>query len=88
MNVAASGTYTLQTRIANVGTGGSFRVDVDGITGTLIPVPDTGGWQTWQTITTPGLSLSAGKHVLRLYFVTAGTSGGVGNYNWFQLTSP
>jgi hypothetical protein len=88
VNVAATGTYTLNTRIANMGTGGKFRVDVDGTTGTPIAVPDTGGWQTWQTVTTSGLSLSAGQHVLRLFFVSAGTGGGAGNYNWFQLTSP
>jgi hypothetical protein len=49
---------------------------VDGVnaTGTLA-VPNTGGWQSWQSITTPGIPLSAGPHVIRLVIDTNGASG-------------
>jgi hypothetical protein len=88
VNVATTGTYTLETRVANIGTGATFRVEVDGVDQTgLIPVPDTGGWQTWQTITKTGLSLTAGTRVLRVVLVAAGSGGGVGNLNWFKLVS-
>jgi hypothetical protein len=61
---------------------------VDGVDRTgPIAVPDTGGWQTWQTITTAGIPLTAGLRVIRVAFDSLGTSGGVGNYNWFRLTS-
>jgi hypothetical protein len=50
-------------------------------------VPNTGGWQTWQTITKGGLPLTAGTHAVRLVF-DAGTAenGGAGNYNWVRFT--
>jgi Carbohydrate binding module (family 6)/DUF5010 C-terminal domain/PLD-like domain len=88
VNVAAAGTYTLETRIANLGTGATFHVEVDGVnrTGSII-VPDTTGWQTWQTISTPGIPLAAGQRVLRVVFDTVGSGGGVGNYNWFRLVA-
>ena len=86
INVTVAGTYTLDVRIANMGTGGAFHVEVDGVNKTgSIAVPDTGGWQTWQTLSIPGVTLAAGQHVMKVSFDTAGTSGGVGNYNWFRI---
>jgi hypothetical protein len=86
VNVAAAGTYQLQTRVAITAAGATFRVEVDGVDQTgAIAVPNTGGWQTWQTITTPGVALTAGTHVLRVVFLTATSTGDCGNYNWFQL---
>ena len=88
VDVSTSGTYTFEARIANVGTGGKFRVEVDGadVTGP-IDVPDTGGWQTWQTVTRTGIPLTAGQRRIRVVLSTAGTSGGVGNYNWFRFVA-
>ena len=86
VSVATTGTYTLETRVAQVGTGTTFHVEVDGVDRTgRIAVPDTGGWQTWQTITTTGIPMSAGVRVLRVVFDTAAT-GGAGNYNWFRFS--
>jgi hypothetical protein len=86
VNVTASGTYAFQARVANVGTGATFRVYVDGtdVTGP-IAVPDTGGWQTWMTLTGPRVALSAGPRVVRIYLATISSGGGVGNFNWFQF---
>jgi SOS-response transcriptional repressor LexA len=87
-NISTTGTYQLQTRVANTGTGAAFRVEVDGVAKSgSIPVPNTGGYQAWQTITTPGLSLSSGQHVIRFVFTTNGSNGAVGNFNWFRLDS-
>ena len=88
VNVATTGSYTFEARMANIGTGGKFRVEVDGadVTG-LLDVPDTGGWQAWQTVSRSGISLTAGQHVVRVYLATVSSSGGVGNYNWFRFTS-
>ncbi len=86
VNVATTGTYTLETRVANVGTGGSFHLEVDGVDRTgPIAVPDTGGWQTWQTLATSGIPLTAGQRTIRVMFDRVGSGGGVGNYNWFRL---
>src|SRR3954471_2297774 len=45
-NVSAAGTYSLELRVASASTGGTLRVEVDGVdaTGTLT-MPNTGGWQ-------------------------------------------
>ena len=44
---------------------------------------DTGGWQNWQTVTTPASSVS-GLHNVYLIFKGTG-DGGLGNVNWFQF---
>jgi len=86
VNVTASGTYPLSIRVANVGSGGQLHVEVDGVNKTgPINVPDTAGWQTWTTIPGPSLSLTAGSHVIRVYFDAVGSGGGAGNYNWFKI---
>jgi len=86
--VGSAGTYTLDLRVANVGTGARVHLAIDGVdqTGSLA-VPNTGGWGTWQVLTRGGLSLSAGPHVVRLV-VDTGTveNGGAGNYNWLRVT--
>ena len=88
VNVAATGTYTLDTRVANIGTGGMFHVEVDGVDRSgPIAVPDTGGWQAWQTITTAGIPLAAGLHVIRVSLDKVGSSGGAGNFNWFRIVA-
>jgi hypothetical protein len=86
VTVAATGSYRLEARVANIGTGAGFHVEVDGVDRTgQIAVPDTGAWQTWQTVTTAGIPLTAGERVIRVVLDTATPGGGVGNYNWFRL---
>jgi len=73
-------------RVASYGTGGVFHIEVDGVdaTGAMI-VPNTGGWQTWRTITAASISLTSGTHVIRVVMDTTGTTGSVGNFNWFAV---
>ena len=88
VNVTATGSYDFQARVANIGAGGAFNVEVDGTDRTgPITIPDTGGWQSWQTVTVGGIQLTAGPHVVRVILTTASSSGGVGNYNWFAFVS-
>jgi carbohydrate binding protein with CBM6 domain len=54
------------------------------ITGPLA-VPDTGGWQTWGTITRAEVPLTAGTQVVRLVMDADGASGSVGNFNWVRV---
>jgi hypothetical protein len=56
-------------------------VDVTGPVG----VPDTGGWQIWQTKTRT-ITLNAGVQVARLVMDTNGSQA-VGNFDWIQFTS-
>jgi Carbohydrate binding module (family 6) len=86
VSIAAPGSYTLDVRVAAITAGGTFRVNVNGVnvTGPL-SVPNTGGWQSWTTVTKTGISLAAGPHVLRLVFDSAGPGGIVGNFNWLRV---
>jgi carbohydrate binding protein with CBM35 domain/carbohydrate binding protein with CBM6 domain len=55
------------------------------VTGPL-SVPNTGGYQTWTTISKSGLNLAAGPHVLRVVFDSAVTGGtAAGNFNFFSF---
>ena len=81
VNVASTGLYKLNARVAVLGDGRNFHVEVDGrdVTG-IMAVPNTGWWQNWRTITSPSFPLHAGPHVLRLVFDSEG-----GNLNWIEI---
>ncbi len=87
VNVASAGSYTLEARVASGGAGGTFHVEANGgdKTGPMT-VPDTGGWQSWRTVTKP-VTLGAGVQVLRVAFDANGPNGAIGNINWIRLTS-
>jgi len=86
VNVATTGTYTLSFRVASgVAGGGTFRVENEhgtDISGTMT-VPNTGGWQTYQTITKTGVLLIAGRQVLTVYNITNNW-----NMNLFSASNP
>ena len=89
VNVDRAGTYSVDFRLSNgQGTGGTFHVECDGqnVTGPLT-APATGSWTKWQTFTKAGVSLPAGRHVLKLVFDTNGSAGNVANFNWIRLTN-
>lgn len=73
VDVATSGSYTLEARLASESEGGTFRVELNGvnISGT-IEVPNTGGLQTWQTQNITTSNISKGVKVLRIVFESSG----------------
>ena len=86
VNVAKAGTYAFFAQTAAVGSGGKFHVEVDGKkVGSSIAVTNTGTWDNYATETVKGVKLKAGKHVFRVVMEKAGTSGFVGNFNWFSI---
>ena len=86
VNVAAAGTYDLDIRVASSGSGGTFHIEVDGVDQTgRLTVPNTRGWQTWVTIRKSGITLRAGSQVWRVVMDTNGTTGAVGNFNYFKV---
>ncbi len=87
VNVPADGTYTMNFRVASPGAGGTFRalVGTTSLTGE-ISIPNTGGWQTWTTVSKTGVKLSAGTYPIWLKFDTNATTGSAGNINYFSLT--
>jgi hypothetical protein len=86
VNIERAGAYTLNVRVATQVAGGVFHLGLDGrdISGP-ISVPQTNGWQTWQTLTVPGIRLPAGPHTLQMVMDTGGYYNTIGNFNWFSL---
>ena len=81
VDVAKSGTYSLDLHVATPNSGRKVSVMLDGnedITGS-IDVPNTGGWHDWETVMTT-VELSAGKHVLRVVIDRGGFS-----FNWIDI---
>jgi hypothetical protein len=84
MNLA--GMTNFQARVASAGAGGNINIYLDATNGTLIgncPVPVTGGWETWTTVTCP-LSGASGYH--NVYLVFTGGGGYLFNLEWFAFT--
>jgi xylan 1,4-beta-xylosidase len=71
VNVKANGTYNLGLRYATTYTGTQVRVWVDStdVTG-VITLPNTAGWDNWQTYTIKGLNLTSGNHTIKVETVT------------------
>ena len=86
VSVAATGTYTLNFRVASQPKGGTFHLNVDGknVTGSL-SVPSTGDWNIYTIVSKTGVKLTAGTHVLQLVIDSHGTgTGAAGNFDWFE----
>lgn len=91
--VAATATYTVEFRVAHSSSGGTFRLEVDGVNVTgAMTVPNSGGGQAWRTISKSGIQLTAGTRVLRLVFERNAANGTVGNHGYLrfvqQTTTP
>jgi endonuclease/exonuclease/phosphatase family metal-dependent hydrolase len=85
VNVTAAGAYTINFRVASVGQGGAFHLEMNGanVTGS-VTVPNTGGWQAWRLVSRT-VTLSAGQQRARLVMDTRGPSGGIGNIDSIQF---
>ena len=79
IDIPSTGTYALQYRVAvnNAASGVSFIVD--GVPQKTTSLPNSGGWSSWTTVSDK-ITLSAGKHTIRLQATTDGF-----NINWFKL---
>jgi endoglucanase len=83
VNVAAAGQYKVSFRIAAPSAGNSCQLlNAAGAVLANVSLPNTGGWQTWQTVSTT-VTLPAGNQVLRVKSI----SGSSWNFNWMQFAS-
>jgi hypothetical protein len=82
LQIAEPGNYSVSYRMASQG-GSSSGVNLlkDGNLVDSVLVPNTGGWQIWQTAVGGNISLEAGDYVLRFE-----APGGGLNLNWIKLT--
>ena len=85
MDFAQGGAFDLNVRAASQGNSGRFRVLVDGQVVATLSTPDTGGWQSWRTLTKSGVNVATGRHVVRFQMDTAGSTGFTVNLNWFEF---
>jgi glucosylceramidase len=86
VNIASARSYTLAVRVAGGVGGGVFHFNLDGQQITPhISVPETGGYQNWQTLEIPDVRLPEGVHTLQLVMDSGGFFNAVGNFNWFSL---
>lgn len=73
VNVASTGAYTLQARVATPATGKSFHVELNGVNiSGPITVPNTGDWQAYQTVNVTTPVITAGQKVVRIVMDTDG----------------
>ncbi len=83
VNISQAGSYNIDIRYASNQADGKFVLKLDGnIISSIITVPVTGGWQTWQTMTLQNIQLPAGKHSLMIQFLSGGY-----NLNYFMFSS-
>ena len=86
IDVKAAGVYRVDIRVASLGPGGTFHVQVGGVDKCdPLRVPDTGDWQSWHTVTT-FVELAAGVQQMRLVLDENSEWGGVGNFNWIRMS--
>ena len=88
VNIATTGKFILDLRASSNAAGAGVHLEIDGsdVTGP-ISIPDSGGFESWLTITVPDIRLSAGRHILRLGIDANTPLGTAGNVNWFAFTA-
>ena len=85
VNIPAAGTYTVNFRVATTNTGVQFQLrKADGTALTTVTVPNTGWWQTYQTVSSQ-VTLPAGQQTLRIVTTDAKANGW--NINWWEITN-
>ena len=72
VNVNTAGVYTMQARVASITAGNSLHVEIDGVTIGTIAVPNSGDFQTFQTVSVTTPALTTGQHIMRIYMETGG----------------
>jgi len=77
------GTYTVESRVASDIGNGAFTVDLNGneIVGTQ-NVANTGGWQSWTTLSSNPVTLPGGTHTVRVNMQNGGF-----NLNWIRFNA-
>ncbi|PYR01598.1 MAG: hypothetical protein DMG00_31010, partial [Acidobacteria bacterium] len=85
VNVSAAGSYVVTFRVASLGQGGTFHLEMNGVNVSgAITIPDTGSWQNWQSVGQT-VTLQAGQQKARLVADSGGPAGPVGNINSIQF---
>ncbi|MFN0157698.1 MAG: carbohydrate-binding protein [Bacteroidota bacterium] len=88
VDIAQSGAYIIDTRVASTSGGGTIHIEFNGVDKTgPIAIPATGGWQSWQTISKSGIELDSGRQVMRIVAENIGSVTSKGNINFVSIIS-
>jgi predicted phosphodiesterase len=82
IEIPTTGDYEIDYRVTTIYDGCLIKLDRDAgstIIDDNIPVPNTGGWDNWTTVTRP-ISLDAGQ-----YYIGIAARQGGWNFNWFCI---
>ena len=82
INFPTTGSYLIEYRVASAVTGGRISSDLNGGTIVLgnVDIPNTGGWQNWQTVSQT-VNVNAGTYNFGIYIQNTGM-----NINWIKIT--
>nr|WP_199002749.1 beta-1,3-glucanase family protein [Flavobacterium sp. ASV13] len=82
INFPTTGSYLIEYRVASAVTGGRLSSDLNGGTIVLgnVDIPNTGGWQNWQTVSQT-VNVNAGTYNFGIYIQNTGM-----NINWIKIT--
>ena len=88
VQVPNAGIYTIETRVAAPAAGALFHLEFNGVNKTgMLAVPNTGGWDTWATMSKTGVYLEAGSQTMRLVMDQQSSTGAVGNFNYVNIVA-
>ncbi|GGY71191.1 hypothetical protein GCM10011613_14750 [Cellvibrio zantedeschiae] len=83
IKVTKSGNFSADARVASAQAGGKFQLELDGVKiGDELQSPNTGGWQSWQTVSGTLGTIAEGAHSLCVQM-----KSGPFNLNWIELKS-
>lgn len=86
--ISKGGRFAAKPRVAAEGAGGTMDLVLNGKTLSSWTVPNTGGWQSWQTLQSNSFVLPKGKLRLRLQMRSEGpVNQSTGNLNWIDLVA-
>ncbi|MBC7390546.1 MAG: carbohydrate-binding protein [Opitutaceae bacterium] len=81
VNVTSGGIYSLDLRLASDGAGKKMHLEIGGVNiSGAITVPNSAGWQTWETVTVNNINLTSGQKVIRIVF-----DSDYINFNWLEF---
>ncbi len=80
INVGSTGNYIINIRAAGTNSGKYLHFEIDGTNVGSVTLPATADWDNGTTTAATSCTMTAGQHVMRVYFDT-----GDFNVNWFRL---
>ena len=81
VNVGTAGSHIVTYRVATPQSGSKIQIQEDGNVLATTTVPNTGGWQSWQSVSAT-VDLSVGIHTLKILDTRRSW-----NLNWFSFSS-